>query len=487
MLVSRENQKAYKEAEERIIQFGEGNFLRAFVDWMVQEMNDKAGFNGNVVVVQPIKTGMVEKLTSQDCCYHLVLKGIKNGKPVKEVKLNSSISRGIDPYREYGQYIKLAEIPSMRFIISNTTEAGIEFDENDKFEMQPPTSFPAKLTQLLYHRYTHFNGDSTKGFIILPCELIENNALELKRFVLKYCYLWNLPDSFIEWIEKSNLFCNTLVDRIVPGFSKETAKELMDTSQIEDNLCVDAEQFYLWVIEGPQSIKDELPTDLAKLNVLYVNDVKPYRTRKVRLLNAPHTLMTPVAYLSGFEFVRETIENPVLGKFVRSSIADEIIPTLDLPAEELESFAAQVLDRFSNPFVNHALMSISLNSVSKFKSRLLPILLDYHKKFGKLPENIVFSLAALIAFYKGEFNHKTIKLQDDVEVLAFFSKEWNVYSGDKHQLESIVKNTLQNKSFWGKDLSQIDQLVPLTTDFLNQIILVGPLSTVENMHNVSSN
>jgi tagaturonate reductase len=477
-----EHNKAENTADvERIIQFGEGNFLRAFVDWMVQEMNEKAKFNTNVVVVQPIKNGMIEKLNNQDCSYHVVLKGLKNGKAMKEVKHNSSISRGINPYVEYENYLKLAEKPSMRFIISNTTEAGIAFNESDTFEMRPPSSFPAKLTHLLYHRFEHFKGDSNKGFIILPCELIENNAVELKKCVLQYCKLWNLSAAFVEWIEKSNTFCNTLVDRIVPGFNEETAKELAEKMSIEDRLCVDAEQFHLWVIEGDKSIRNEFPTDKAELNVLYVNDVKPYRNRKVRLLNGTHTLMTPVAFLAGIEFVRNAVENEVVGKYITNTIDNEIIPILDLPLEESRKFANEVLDRFRNPFVNHALSSIALNSISKFKARLLPTLLDYKSKFNKLPDNIVFSFAALMLFYKGEYNGIKIPVQDDAKIMDFFKSNWASYTGEKQQLDIIVKNTLKNTQFWGMDLSEVKDLETKTAYYLDQILSKGMVKAVEEL------
>jgi tagaturonate reductase len=475
------SQNSPSTGRETIIQFGEGNFLRAFIDWMIQEMNDNAGFNSKVVVVQPIKTGMVDKLNQQNCQYHVVLKGLKNGKALKEIKLNSAISRGINPYASFAEYSKLAEDPSMRFIISNTTEAGIAFNESDTPDMQPPSSFPAKITQLLYHRFTFYKGDLSKGFIILPCELIENNGSELKRCIEKYIALWNLPAAFSEWLNAANTFCNTLVDRIVPGFNKETAKELAETMQSSDNMCVDGEQFHLWVIEGPQWIKDEFPADKANLNVLFVNDVKPYRVRKVRLLNGPHTLMTPVAYLSGIDYVRDALEHPVIGKFITQAIDNEIIPTVDLPADEMRKFADEVLDRFRNPFVNHALMSISLNSVSKFKTRLLPTLLDFNKKRQELPQRIVFSLAALMAFYKGEYQGKTIQLQDDAVILDFFASKWKAYTGKKEQLDTIVKQVLSNKTFWGIDLTEIENLEETTGKYLQNIMEKGMLKAVESI------
>ena len=323
MKLNRTNVKDASRAPERIIQFGEGNFLRAFIDWMVQEMNDKAGFNSSVVVVQPIDKGMVNMLNEQDGLYTLVLKGLKNGQPVKDVNVIKSISRGINPYTEFNEYLKLAENPVMRFVISNTTEAGIAFNENDKADMTPPSSYPGKLTALLYHRFKTFKGDAKKGFIIMPCELIDRNGDKLKKCVGQYCELWNLGADFSKWLSEACVFTNTLVDRIVPGYNAETAKEVCAAGGYEDSLVDEGEQFHLWVIECPQWVKNEFPTEKAGLNVLFVDNVQPYRTRKVRILNGPHTVLTPVAYLSGIEYVREAVEHPVLGKFIHKAMLCE--------------------------------------------------------------------------------------------------------------------------------------------------------------------
>ncbi|MFT3738565.1 MAG: tagaturonate reductase [Breznakibacter sp.] len=480
MRLNRSNVANTGKAPERIIQFGEGNFLRAFVDWMVQEMNDKAGFDSSVVVVQPIDKGMVDMLNEQDGLYTLVAKGLKNGQPAKDIQLIKSISRGINPYTQYDQYLALAESPDIRFVISNTTEAGIAFNAEDKLEMAPAKSYPAKLTALLYHRFKTFKGDTKKGLVILPCELIDRNGDKLKKCVLDYCALWNLGPDFAAWLNNANVFTNTLVDRIVPGYNPETAKEVNETQGYEDKLVVEGEQFHLWVIEGPQSLKNELPFEKAGLNVLVVDDVTPYRTRKVRILNGPHTVMTPVAYLSGIEFVREAVEHEIVGKFIHKAIYDEIVPALNMPEQELVDFANEIVDRFRNPFVKHALMSISLNSVSKYKARVLDTVKEYLAKNGQLPQRLVVALAALIVFYRGKNNGQTIHVQDEAFILEFFNAEWTRYDGSK-DTATLVKNVLANTAFWGEDLNKVNGLADTTIQYLNQILDKGMADVVKSL------
>jgi tagaturonate reductase len=467
-------------ATERIIQFGEGNFLRAFVDWMVHEMNQKAQFNSNVVVVQPIENGTVNILNEQDGLYTLVLKGLKNGEAVKESQLICSISRGINPYKLYDDYLKLAENPEMRFIVSNTTEAGIAYNESDTLDMKPAVSFPAKLTALLYHRYKTFNGDTSKGFIILPCELIDRNGDKLKKCVKNYCQLWNLGNEFTKWIDNANVFTNTLVDRIVPGYNPETANEVTQAAGYEDKLVVEGEHFHLWVIEGPQWIKNELPFEKAGLNVLVVDDVTPYRTRKVRLLNGPHTVMAPVAYLSGIEYVGQAVDHPVIGKFINQTIYKEIIPALNMPESELKSFAAEVVDRFRNPFVNHALLSISLNSMSKYKARVLDTVKEYQAKKDELPENLVIALAALMVFYKGSVDGKKINLKDEDYVLSFFNTHWTEVDHHILDIDVFVEMFLSNIIIWGEDLTKIEGLTEKTTGYVYRILNEGMMEVVKS-------
>ncbi|HEY4789370.1 MAG TPA: tagaturonate reductase, partial [Bacteroidales bacterium] len=417
----------YQVYPERVIQFGEGNFLRAFVDWMIHEMNEKADFNTSAVLVQPIENGMVETINEQDGLYTLVLKGLRNSMPIRETELIQSVSRGINPYKDFSAYLKLAENPSMRFIVSNTTEAGIAFSANDRMEMEPPKTFPGKLTVLLYHRFKMFGSDASKGFIILPCELIDRNGDNLKKCVLQYCQLWNLSSEFVAWINDANVFCNTLVDRIVPGYPAETAKEIELFTKYEDKLIVEGEPFHLWVIEGPAWIQNEIPAHKCDLNVLFVNDMTPYRTRKVRILNGAHTVLTPVAYLSGIETVREGVEDKLVGEYLKQTLNSEIIPTLDLPKEELIAFAESVDERFRNPYIRHSLMSIALNSVSKFKARVLPSITEYYKRKETIPSGLSFAFAALIAFYRGKNGDQTINLKDEDYVLSLFNTLWGKY------------------------------------------------------------
>lgn len=485
MKLNRTN-KAVAKAPERIIQFGEGNFLRAFVDWMVDEMNQKADFNSSVVVVQPINKGMVDMLNEQDGLYTLVSKGIKNGEAIKEFQLIGSVSRGLNPYTQYDEYLQLAENPDMRFIVSNTTEAGISFDSRDKLNDRPAGSFPAKLTALLYHRFNTFNGDASKGFIVLPCELIDRNGDKLKDCVKQYCDLWNLEREFVNWLETANVFTNTLVDRIVPGYNKESSKEVSLKEGYEDNLVVDGEHFHLWVIEGPQWIKNEFPSEAAGLNVLFVDDATPYRTRKVRLLNGPHTVMAPVAYLSGIEYVGDALSDDTMGQFIQQAIQNEIIPALDMPKDELEKFAGEVMDRFRNPFVKHALLDISLNSVSKFKARVLDTIKEYMAKNNELPNSLVVSLAALMVFYKGEYNGKNITLKDTDYVLSFFNTNWKKFENKEMNLDAFVQVFLSNQMIWEEDLTLLDGLSEKTSFYLDKIMSEGMNEVVKSIISIEA-
>ncbi|WP_251551562.1 tagaturonate reductase [Neobacillus muris] len=464
---------------EKVLQFGEGNFLRAFVDWQIDVLNKEADFNGSVVVVQPLGQGMVEKLNEQDGLYTLYLQGMKEGKAVREHTTINSISRGLNLFKEYDQYLELAANPELRFIFSNTTEAGIAFDENDRLEDRPQSSYPGKLTAFLYHRYQVFNGDKEKGFIIIPCELIDRNGEKLKQIVLQYAELWNLGKGFVQWLEEANTFCCSLVDRIVPGFPRDTINEITEELGYKDDMVVVGEQFHLWVIEGPQWIREEFPAHKAGLNTLFVNDMTPYRTRKVRILNGAHTAMTPVSYLYGLDTVAEAVDHEVVGQYIKELIYEEIIPTLDLPINELNSFAAAVLERFRNPFIQHFLMSIALNSMSKFTTRDLPSLLEFINRKQELPRKLVFSLAALIAFYKGKRGEEDIKLADDQDILELYTAQWGGYDGTIESVETIVKNVLGYEKNWAMDLNQVPGLTEAVTKDLFEILTKGMQQSVQ--------
>ncbi len=407
---------------EKIIQFGEGGFLRGFCDWMIQIANEKTDFAGMVTVVQPIKQGMCDMLTAQDCNYTHICRGLE-GVDIKKVEC---ISRCVKPYEDFEGYMALAENPDFRFIISNTTEAGITFDPRDQFTDRPANTFPGKLTQLLKRRFDI----GMDGFIFLPCELIDKNGANLKKCILEYAVLWNLGDDFKNWIEEKNIFCNTLVDRINTGYPKGEDLGL----GYEDNMANTSEYFHLWVIEGCKDLFNELPLGQCGLNVILTDNLEMYRTRKVRILNGAHTSLVPYALLSGLDTVKSCIDDPTMNAHLKKCIYDEIIPTLDLPKEELIEYADNVMTRFANPYIKHYLSSIALNSVSKFKVRVLPSILEYVKRFDKMPETLVFAFAKLIEFYRvGETN-------DDAEVTAFMKSA---------SVEEILKNT----ALWGEDLT----------------------------------
>lgn len=451
--LNRKNAGITRELPIKVIQFGEGNFLRAFVDYIIDKLNTDASFNAGVAVVQPIEGGMVEMLNEQDGLYTLFMEGVKKGKEIQEKRLISCVQKGINPYVDYNAYLELAKEEELGFLISNTTEAGISFNENDTLKGYPHSSFPAKVTALLYERFKHFNGATDKGLSIIPCELIDQNGNILKKIILRYAELWKLEDGFVKWIEDNNSFHNTLVDRIVPGYPRDEIKEYQSQLEFEDRLIVTAEVFFLWVIEGDDRLKNKIPFDKIDEDVLIVDDIEPYRTRKVRILNGAHTTMVPFSLLYGNETVKETIDNSFTGAFVEKAVFEEINATLDLSEEELKYYSEEVFDRFRNPFVKHQLSSIALNSISKFNVRVLPSFLTYQKKYDKLPVHLTFAFACLIRFYKGEWKGESLPVQDDKAVLDNLKKVWEL-----HSYKEISEQVLQNTGYWDSDLTQVPEL-----------------------------
>lgn len=464
---------------EKVLQFGEGNFLRAFADWMFYELNKKANFDGSVVVVQPIDKGMVNMLNEQDGLYTLYLRGLKNGRPESTHETIDVISRGINPYTDFEAYLQTAENPDMRYVISNTTEAGIKFDENDQPTDAPPNSFPAKLAVWLHKRYRAFNGDASKCVHIIPCELIEKNADNLKKIILQLTQKWNLEEGFINWLTTACTFSNTLVDRIVPGYPRERIAEITQELGYEDKQVVEGEHFHLWVIEAPEALQKELPFPSIGLDVKYVKDLTPYRTRKVRILNGAHTALVPVAYLYGIDTVREAVEHPVVGKFLRDEILEEIVPTLDLPKEELEQFSNEVIDRFRNPYIKHQLMSIALNSWSKFETRVLPSILKYKNRFGQIPPRLAFSLAATIAFYRGKRDNEDIALNDDAATMELLKNAWLKTDRSDTSIKNVVTEVLSYQKNWKKDLNEVEGLNEAVTKHLINIEKHGMQKAIE--------
>ncbi|MFR2847594.1 MAG: tagaturonate reductase [Hungatella hathewayi] len=427
-------------SKETVMQFGEGGFLRGFVDYFFHKLQEKGLYDGKIVVVQPIEKGMCQMLADQNCEYNLFLRGIDNGQVVNEHTHVTSISRALNPYTQYEEYMKLAENPDLRVIVSNTTEAGIEYLGTEKLTDTPPKSYPAKLTQFLYKRFQL----GLKGFILLPCELIDNNADNLKKCILQYADLWELGSDFKNWLESENDFCNTLVDRIVTGYPRDEVEELTKQIGYTNNLIDTAEIFHLWVIEGHH--EDELPFNKAGYNIVWTDDAKPYKKRKVRILNGGHTSMVLGARLYGLSTVGECLKDETVSAFLKKCIFEEIVPTLGNTETDVK-FGEAVLERFSNPFIKHQLLSIALNSVSKFQVRVLPTILEYKEKFGKYPAALTFSMAALIAFYR------TDEANDGADIMEFMKT-------------ASVEDIMKREDYWHSDLTE---MIPLVTEYYNMI------------------
>ena len=468
---------------EKVLQFGEGNFLRAFVDNFIDELNGNGLFNGSIAIVQPIAQGMADNLNAQDCCYTVVLRGLEDGRPVSSKRIVTSVSRAINPYANFDVYMETVKNPVLRYIVSNTTEAGIAYVETDKLGDRPQASFPGKVTALLYERYKLFGGDMAKGFIFLPCELIDNSGDNLKEIVLRHAASWQLPEDFVSWVKEANYFANTLVDRIVTGYPRDEIATLEAELGYKDDMLVTGEFFHFFAIEAPaaalQEIERDMPFQKAGLNVVLTDDATPYKLRKVRILNGSHTMSVLAARLAGKETVGEMMSDPQFVEYLRKGIYEEVIPTLDLSEEDLKSFAASVFDRFANPHIRHYLLSIALNSVSKFKARVLPTIFDYHKKMGRLPDVLTFGFAALIAFYKGE------EAQDSPEILEFFKAVWQKATAQPglpapEDVAAVVEAVCAHIAFWDEDLNLLPGFAQKTAGYLQGILTDGVKKTLED-------
>lgn len=471
-----------KEGKNKVLQFGEGNFLRAFVDNFIDVLNEKCDFNAKVIVTQPIEAGLAPMINEQEGLYTLYLRGMEDGKQVNNKRVISCISHCINPYSEYQSLLDCAKEDDLRYIVSNTTEAGITFDDSCKFDDAPPSSFPAKLTRFLYERFTL----GKKGFVILSCELIDNNGKELLNCVDKYIELWKLSDEFKNFVHEENLFCSTLVDRIATGYPRKEVEELNKENGYEDNLIDTAEVFGFWVIEGPESLKEELPFEKAGLPVLITDDHTPYKKRKVRILNGAHTSMIMAAYLGGKDIVRECMEDEVIRNFMDTTLQNEIIPTLDLPKEELESFANAVIDRFNNPYIDHELLSISLNSTAKWKARVMPTLTAYVNDFNTLPTNVVFSFASYIAFYRGtkfengaltgKRNSDEYKISDDAWIIEWYGEKIGMAN------KELVNAVCTNEKMWGTDLTKLNGFEARVCEYLDLIDEKGMYEAIKEVN-----
>ncbi len=460
-----------KDAPEKVLQFGEGNFLRAFVDYFIDVLNEKTDFNGKIVLCQPIEQGLSDMINDQEGLYTLFLRGQENGQKVNNKRVISSVSRCLNPYREFDKLMECAANPDIRFIVSNTTEAGIAYDPSCKLEDKPASSFPGKLTQLMYERFHN----KLPGFIILSCELIDRNGDELLKCVKKYINQWGLPDEFLHYVENENVFCSTLVDRIVPGYPRAEAEAICEELGYKDNLIDTAEVFGAWVIEGPGSIREELPVDKAELPIIVVDNVDPYKKRKVRILNGAHTSMIMGAFLSGQDIVRDCMKDEVIKGYMNKALYSEIIPVLKgLEKKDLEDFAAAVSDRFANPFIDHELLSISLNSCSKWKARVMPTVLEYYDQKKELPKVLTFSFAAFLEFY-----HQGFEKRDGVLVAKRGDKEFLIKDDEwvldtflslkDEDADTLVKTVAENEKMWGSSLKELPGFIQTVTEDIKLI------------------
>ncbi len=467
----------------RILQIGDGNFLRAFADWMIDIANGAGLFNGRVTVVQPLPRGVAARLREQEGLYTVWLRGVLEGRPVDDRRVVSCVDRALEPYAQWAETVACAQDPSLRFVISNTTEAGIAHVEEPFGEDACPRSFPAKVASLLWARYRKLGGEASAGLVFLPCELIEANGRTLREIVLRHARAWALPAGFVEWVERRQVFCNTLVDRIVPGYPAGEADGFFAAQGYRDSLLVAGEPFHLWVIEGPARLADEFPLHRAGLQVVWTADLAPYRARKVRILNGAHTACALAAYGAGLDTVRQITEDPVLAGYLRRVMFDEIVPFVPLPDPERRAYAATILERFANPHIRHELISIALNSVSKWRVRVLPTVKDFAAARGCAPAGLAFSLAALLDFYRGrrgaggEYEGvrpggQTYPIRDDPAMIALLETAWSRWTPGAG-LSEWVSAVLADERLWGEDLNLVAGLAGQVASSLERIRAEG--------------
>ncbi len=453
----------------QILQFGGGNFIRGFADWVIQEMNERLDYGAGVVVVKPTPSRRQDWLTAQNGLFTLCLTAQQDGQPLRKTQLIDCIQRQIDPYDSPEALWEMARVPSLRIVMSNTTEAGIFFDPQATLLDAPQVSFPSKLTRLLWERFQAFEGDPAMGWVVIPCELLEENGTRLLDIVLSHARQWQLPMAFEAWVRESCHFCNTLVDRIVPGYPADQAEKWREELGYEDHLLVEAEAFHLWVIQGTPEVMEAFPAHKAGLQVIFSDQLDTFRTRKVRILNGAHTCMVPVAYLAGLRTVKEAVADPAVGLWIRELLLQEIAPGLPGPQEELLAYVQDILQRFANPFLHHELISIALNASTKFRTRVIPSLLAWTDTHDSLPPRLLLALAAHLVFYSGTSSAGSIPLQDEPDRLAIFANWWRQWREGSLSTENLVTQALAHEDLWGHDLSLLPGIVELVAEKVDLI------------------
>ncbi len=466
----------------RILQIGDGTFLRAFADWMIDVANGKGLLNARVTMAQSLPKGNAGKLAAQDHLYTVLTRGAQGGSDLESRRIVTCIDSALDPHRQWAEMQACVRDPALRFVISNTTEAGLTYQEERFFEARCPQSFPAKVAALLYARFQRFENTPGSGLVLLPCELTENNGGELKRIVLQHAQKWALPAGFISWVERENQFLNTLVDRIVPGFPTGEAADLFRRIGYRDSLLVTAEPYHLWVIEGPPALAKELPLREAGLSVVWTNDLAPYRTRKVRILNGVHSAAGLAAYSAGLGSVGDMMRREAFERYVKHVVFEEIVPFVPMPEQERRQYAELVLERLRNPHMHHELLAIAQSSVSKWRVRVLPSIKDFASKRGSVPAGLSFSLAALICFYRGSRDERgayvgrrgkeTYTIQDDAVVVSAMEQAWQAYEAEK-QVAPMVTRLLADERLWNEGLNSIPGLAERVIDGILAIQRLG--------------
>ena len=464
----------------RILQFGEGNFIRAFIGARIEQLNQNTDFNGGITLIRRTQPVGKPDLNDQQGLYSVVTRGIDDqGAKRESTQVIHCVTRLIATNTAYDHYLATAEDPDYRFVFSQTTEAGIEYDDRCMATDRPPRTFPAKLTQWLYQRFSHFDGNPSKGLIIIPCELVDSNGLLLKKFILAHATAWQLPVAFSQWLEDHNHFCNTLVDQICTSFPKEDRGLLEKELGFIDPFMIATELYTEFVIDGPDCLREELFLDQVDLSIKLVADVTPYSERKIAVLNGSHSAMVPLALLGGFTTVREAISNVDLGRFTDQLQSREVIPNLSLPQEELSVFKKAVFGRFNNPYIEHQLMAITLNSLVKYKVRLVPQVLHNYTRHNRPPLLLSTAFAAQILLYRGNLNGEPINLKDDVDSMALLQQEWAQYSRGKISMLTLVQRIFSQQSIWGTDLNALPGWADAVCAQLKSLMEVGALVTIQ--------
>ncbi|HUX98881.1 MAG TPA: tagaturonate reductase [Candidatus Deferrimicrobium sp.] len=477
----------------KVLQFGEGRFIRAFLNFFIDVANHKELFNGRSIVIQPRKADMAPIINAQDGLFTLCAQGLRNETQHQEFMIISSIKEAIAARTEWDKVLRIAELPTIQIIASNTTEAGLVYDSQDRIDKIPPDSFPGKIAALLYHRYQFFDGDRNKGLRILPLELIENNGDILRKSVLQMVKNWNLDKNFINWLQSANIFYNSIVDRIVTGYPKNSEiDQFQKQLGYEDKLFNIAELYHSWIIEADEQLQNLIPFKKAGLNIKFVSNIKDYFIRKVRILNGAHTSMVPIAYLSGKNFVKESIDDPLINIYIQNLLEKEVIPFINLSENELISYKNTIIERFRNPFLEHNLLTISLYSISKMKLRVLPSILEYYQKFNSYPPLLLFAFAAFMVFMRidehtdqgwfGLRKSERYEYQDDFNGLETFNNAWkSIDPLKKGEIDKLATLLCQNTTLWDIDLTKLSQFVSVISSYIYDIIRNGMIATLKQI------